>query len=559
MLAQTVATPPDRRYVEFRLNPDAKFSDGKPVLAKDVLFSWTLFTTKGRPNYRRNAEKVESVTTSDERTIRFTFKNSGDLELPLIIRTDAGARRTRDPTRENSRIWALRPFSALAPIGSRASSREPSIKLTRRPDYWGANLPAHRGSYNFDTIGFEFFRDSNTMFEAFKTGLIDFRAEADPTKWQTGYDVPAVRDGRILRESVPVNAPKGMSGFVFNTRRPPFSDIRVREAMFSLFDFEWLNANLFSNVYRRTGSFFDESELSFFGHAMAPREVELAGNTLETLPAAIKDGTWRPPLTDGSGRDRKIMRRATELLAEAGHVIRDGTMVDRASGVPFSFEIMVTTREKERIALAFADSLKQVGIRPVIRLVDSSQYWARLRDKQFGVILEGYVVGGFARAGAGQPLVEPCGGCAGHPQLGGGEITADRPHHRGHAGRTLTRGFRVCGTRARPAAGRRAFRFAALPLAGPLDCALATDRAPKTAPEIRSCNGYLLVQPESIKNGTMESSLISASKYSQLADPWQRLTVASLCAGAAAAHPSRLFIADCPDRPELETATPPRA
>lgn len=392
VLAQTVATPPDRRFVEFRLHGQAKFSDGKPVLAKDVLFSWKLFTTKGRPNYRRNAEKVESVTLVDEHTIRFTFRNSGDLELPLIIALmPILAEHATDP--EIFENMGFAPFLGSGPYRVEAVEPGASIKLARRPDYWGANLPAHRGSYNFDAISFDFFRDSNTMFEAFKTGLIDFRAEIDPTKWRNGYDVPAVRSGQIIRESLPVNAPKGMSGFVFNTRHPPFSDVRVREAMFSLFDFEWLNTNLFSDVYRRTGSFFDESDLSFSTHPLAKREVELAGSALETLPLAIRDGSWRPPRTDGSGRDRNIMRRAIELLSQAGYVIRNGTMVQRDSGAPFSFEIMVTSREKERIALAFADSLKQVGIRPVIRLVDSSQYWARLRDKQFGVIIEGFVVG----------------------------------------------------------------------------------------------------------------------------------------------------------------------
>ncbi len=391
LLAETVATPPDRSFVEFRMNPRARFSDGKPVTAADVAFSWKLFTERGRPNYRRNAEKIARVELRDERTIRFTFKAANDLELPLIIGLmPVLAAHATDP--EKFENMGFNAFLGSGPYKLESVDPGTSITITRREDYWGADWPAHRGLYNFDTLKLEFFRDSNTQFEAFKTGLIDFRAEIDPAKWLNGYDIPAVREGKIQRHSVPVNAPKGMSGFIFNTRRVPFSDIRVREAMFSLFDFEWLNANLFSGVYRRTGSFFDESELSFRGNPLSEREIALIGPELSALPASIRDGSWRPPKTDGSGRDRAIMRRAIELLREAGYSIRDGVMT-HSGGQPLAFEILVTTREKERIALAFADTLRQVGIRPNIRLVDSSQYWSRLKDKLFDCIIEGYVVG----------------------------------------------------------------------------------------------------------------------------------------------------------------------
>lgn len=407
LLAETVATPPDRAFVEFRMNPKAQFSDGKPVTAADVAFSWQLFTQRGRPNYRRNAEKIDRIDIRDERTIRFTFKAANDLELPLIIGLmPVLAAHATDPERFEN--MGFTPFLGSGPYRLEALEPGSSISLARREDYWGKDLPIHRGLYNPDRLKFDFFRDSNTQFEAFKTGLIDFRAEIEPTKWLSGYDIPAVRDGRILRESIPIRAPKGMSGFVFNSRKAPFSDIRVREAMFSLFDFEWLNANLYSGVYRRTGSFFDESELSFKGHAVSPREIALAGAELATLRPDILDGSWRPPLSDGSGRDRKVMRRAIELLREAGFAVRDGAMVHLATNAPMVFEILVTTREKERIALAFADTLRQVGIRPTIRLVDSSQYWSRLKDKQFDCIIEGYVVG----ASPGQEQVNRWGSVA---------------------------------------------------------------------------------------------------------------------------------------------------
>ena len=392
LVAESIATPEDRGFVEFRINPAARFSDGKSVTAKDVLFSWNLFTTRGRPNYRTNAQKVAKVELPDAMTIRFTFHTAGDQELPLILAMmPVLAEHATDP--EKFETMGFTPFLGSGPYRIEAVEPGARVQLRRRADYWAASLPVHRGLYNFETITLEFFRDSNTLFEAFKTGLLDLRIEIDPTKWREGYNFAPVEDGRVIKEAIPIKAPKGMTGFIFNTRKPTFEDRRVREGLFHLFDFEWLNKNLFADVYRRTGSFFDESELSFRTGPADEREAKILGPALAALPTAIRDGSWRPPVTDGSGRDRKVMKRAIELFAEAGYGIRDGRMVKIASGEAFSFEIMVTTREKERIALAFADTLKQVGIFPVIRLVDSSQYWSRVRQFQFDMIVEGYVVG----------------------------------------------------------------------------------------------------------------------------------------------------------------------
>lgn len=392
LVAETIASPEDRAYVEFRINPAARFSDGHRITARDVEFSWQLFTTRGRPNYRANAAKVEKVEIRDPTTIRFTFKTAGDQELPLIIAMmPVLAAHATDP--EKFETMGFNAFLGSGPYKLESVEPGTRVLLKRRADYWAKDLPVHRGLYNFDTISLDFFRDSNTLFEAFKTGLLDIRIEVDPTKWREGYKIAAVEDGRILREAIPIKAPKGMSGFIFNTRRPMFSDVRIREGLFSLFDFEWLNKNLFADVYRRTGSFFDESELSFRSGPADAREAKILGDALATLPPAIRDGSWRPPVTDASGRDRTVMKRAIELFGMAGYAIRDGRMVSLKSGEPFTFELMVTSREKERIALAFADGLKQVGIFPTIRLVDSSQYWARVRQFEFDMIIEGYVVG----------------------------------------------------------------------------------------------------------------------------------------------------------------------
>jgi len=392
LLAKTVAVPEDRSYVEFRLDERARFSDGKPVTANDVAFSWRVFTTKGRPNWRENAKKVAKVDLPDPMTIRFTFNSGADRELPLILAMmPVLAAHATDPEKFES--MGFTPFLGSGPYLIDQVDPGARVVLKRRPDYWAANLPVHKGLYNFDTLSLDFFRDSNTLFEAFKTGLIDIRLETEPTKWREGYDFPAVREGKVLRENIALKVPKGMTGFIYNTRRPVFADKRVREALLALFDFEWLNRNLFGEAYRRTSSYFDESPLSFHAAPMSTREAALLGEAASTLPEAVKDGTWRPPVTDGSGRDRTVMRKAVETLKSAGYAIRDGVMTHEKTGTPLAFEIMVTTREKERIALAFADTLRQVGIRPVIRLVDSSQYWARVRQFEFDMIVEGYVVG----------------------------------------------------------------------------------------------------------------------------------------------------------------------
>lgn len=392
LIAKTVAVPEDRSYVEFRIDERARFSDGKPVSAQDVAFSWRVFTTKGRPNWRENAKKVAKVELPDAMTIRFTFNSSADRELPLILAMmPVLAAHATDPEKFESMGFA--PFLGSGPYLIDQVEPGTRVVLKRRPDYWAERLPAHRGLYNFDTLSLDFFRDSNTLFEAFKTGLLDIRFETEPTKWREGYDFAAVREGRILRESIALKVPKGMTGFIFNTRRPTFADKRVREALLALFDFEWLNRNLFGEAYRRTSSFFDESPLSFHAGPVSEKEAALLGDALASLPESVKNGTWRPPVTDGSGRDRAVMRAAVEGLKSAGYGVRDGLMVQEKTGAPLAFEIMVTSREKERIALAFADTLRQVGIRPTIRLVDSSQYWARVRQFDFDMIVEGFAVG----------------------------------------------------------------------------------------------------------------------------------------------------------------------
>ncbi len=248
------------------------------------------------------------------------------------------------------------------------------VTLRRNPNYWGRDLAINRGLWNFDALRFDYYRDANAYFEAFKTGLYDVRSESDASRWQTGYDFPAVRDGRIVRDAFANGLPKTSSNFVFNTRRPIFADVRVRQAILLLFDAQWVNHNFFFDLYRRSASFFDDSELSAYHRPADARERALLAPFPDAVRADVLDGTWSPPVSDGSGRDRRNLRDALKLFAAAGYELNGTTLRERSSGRPLRFEIMVTNRDDERLALAFANNLARAGIDAQVRLVDAVQF-----------------------------------------------------------------------------------------------------------------------------------------------------------------------------------------
>src|SRR5580658_197241 len=300
LLARTVETDDARSYVTFMLDPAAHFSDGVPVTADDVVFSWQLLRDHGRPNHRTYYSKVAKAEILDPRTVRFDFADSSDRELPLILglMPVLPKHATDVATFENTTF--------AKPVGSgpyAVAEIDPgkSITLKRDPNYWGRDLPINRGLWNFDELRFDYYRDANAYFEAFKTGLFDVRSENDPSRWQTGYDVPAVRDGRIVKEAFTNGLPKVASNFVFNTRRPIFADIRVRQAISLLFDAEWINHNFFFDLYRRSASFFDGSELSAYHRPADERERALLAPFADNVQASVLDGTWSPTDGDGSG------------------------------------------------------------------------------------------------------------------------------------------------------------------------------------------------------------------------------------------------------------------
>jgi len=385
LLAKNIETDDARSYVTFRLDPKARFSDGQPVLAEDVLFSWGLLRDKGRPNHRLYYVKVVKAEALDERTIRFDLSGVNDRELPLILGLMPVL------PKHAVDVATFEETSMTAAVGSgpyRVTAVRPgaSLTLTRNPDYWGRDLPVNRGLWNFDEIRLDFYREANGAFEAFKRGLYDFRVETEPLRWHDGYDFPAARSGEVIRDVIKTGMPQPSEFLVFNTRRPVFADIRVRQALTLLFDFEWINRNYFFGLYVRSGSFFAGSELSAYMRPEDDREREMLKPYASRIPPDILDGSYRLPVSDGSGRDRTTLRSALALLSQAGYDL-DGTVLrQRSTKAPLTFEILVTTRDQERIALAFQRDLRRAGIEASVRAVDGVQFDQRRLSFDFDMI-----------------------------------------------------------------------------------------------------------------------------------------------------------------------------
>jgi peptide/nickel transport system substrate-binding protein len=385
LIAQSVETDAARSYVTFTIDPAARFSDGGPVTAEDVVFSWQLLRDKGRQDHRIYYGKVKRAEILGARIVRFDLTGSEDRELPLILGLmPVLAKHATDPA-------SFEQTSFTAPLGTgpyRVAEVRPgeSVLLRRNPDYWARDHAVTRGYWNFDEIRYDFYRDDNTQFEAFKKGLFDIRAESDPSRWESGYDFPARRDGHVIKDAFPNREPRGMTALVFNTRRPQFADVRVREAINLLFDFEWANHNFFFDRYRRTGSYFEGSELSARGRPADARERAL----LAQFPGVVRDdvmtGTWQPPVNDGSGRDRNTLRQALALLSAAGYELDHTELRHRATREPFRFEIMVKTRQEERLALSFARHLRRAGITADVRFVEATGYERRRQSFDFDMM-----------------------------------------------------------------------------------------------------------------------------------------------------------------------------
>lgn len=385
LLAESLEVPADRSEVTFTLNPLARFSDGHPVTADDVLFSLNVLRDKGRPNHRFYYKKVGKAERLGERKVRFVFESGSGTELPLILglMPILPAHLLKADTFEQT---SLEPFVGSGPYKMTHIDAGRAVTYTRDPNYWGRDLPVVRGRYNFDELRFEYFRDDTAMFETFKSGGLDVRLEDDPVKWFQGYDFPAAKDGRIVKAELETQQPAAMGGFVFNTRRPMFADPQVRHALVQMFDFEFANKTLFNGLYKRTQSFFERSMLSSFGRPADGEERRLLAPFAGSVSREVMDGTAILPQTDGSGRNRENLGKALEILKAAGYQTVNGKLVETKSGRPLTFEVLVSTAGQQRVLLGFKADLERIGIATTIRQVDSAQFQARLRTYDFDMV-----------------------------------------------------------------------------------------------------------------------------------------------------------------------------
>lgn len=382
LLAESVDTDAERSYVAFTLREGAKFSDGSPVTVEDVLWSFQTLGEQGNPRYATAWKKIAAMEAVGTRGVKFTFTEL-DREMPLLL----GLR----PILKKAQ-WEGRDFTETtldAPIGSgpyvvSAVEAGATLTLTKNPNWWGRDLAFNRGLHNFDEIKYVYFADPTVIFEAFKAGDIDTYRESNPAKWAGNFDFPAVQSGEVIKAEIPHQRPSGIDGLVFNTRKPNFADWRVREALINAFNFELVNLTISGGVNPRIVSYFSNSELS--GNVAQPASAAVAV-LLEPfkdqlLPGAL-DG-YALPVSDGSEANRAGIRRATDLLAEAGWTVQDGVLKN-AAGEPFAFEILLANGATDTIAATeiFVEALKRLGIEARIATVDSAQYKERTTNYDF--------------------------------------------------------------------------------------------------------------------------------------------------------------------------------
>ena len=387
LLAESVTASPDRRRVTFKLRKQAKFSDGRPVTAADIAFSWQLLKDKGRPNHRYYYGKVSKVETPTPRVITFTFAGTiPDRELPLILGLMPILPK---------HIYAKRDIQSASlelPVGSgpyAVAEVTPGAQLVfqKQTNYWARALPVARGRHNFATIREDYFRDDSTAFEAFKAGEIDIWFESNPQRWQSGFNFPAAADGRVVKQNITLGTPSGLRAFVLNTRRPLLRDTVLRQALDLAFDFQWTNKVLYGDVYQRTQSYFGNTALSATGRLAANEELLLLADS-PLKPEKLLEG-YRAPVSDGSGRDRTLRRQAMEMLQEAGYAMR-GKSMHAPDGSKVELEVLVQKRGDERLALSWRRMLAGIGVTLNVRLVDSSQYQRRLQNFDFDIIIYDY-------------------------------------------------------------------------------------------------------------------------------------------------------------------------
>ncbi|MCE2510767.1 MAG: ABC transporter substrate-binding protein [Alphaproteobacteria bacterium] len=388
LIAESVEIAPDRAAVTFTLRAIARWHDGSPITAEDVIFSLNVLKEKGHPTYRAYYADVLDAEKVGERKVRFRFRDGKNRELPLILGQMPIVSKAYY-SKVDFEKTTLEPPLASGPYRIEAVDPGRSITYARVKDYWGNDLPVNRGKYNFERIRIDYYRDTVVAVEAFKAGEYDLRQENVSKNWATAYDFPALQQGYVQKVEIPHAIPTGMQCFVFNTRRPIFADRRVRQALTQVFDFEWTNKSLFYGAYTRTESYFSNSELASRGRP-SPEELKLLEPFRGQIPEEVFTEEYAPPATDGSGDIRTNLRKAFRLLEEAGWVVRDHVLVNAETGAPFTFEIMLVDPSFERVVLPYVRNLKRLGIEVRVRTVDPSQYQNRFNDFDFDMTVAAF-------------------------------------------------------------------------------------------------------------------------------------------------------------------------
>ena len=389
LVAHSVELSEDRKIATFFLRPEARFADGSPVTAEDVAFSLKIIKEQGHPRLALPLRDVAEATALDLHTIRYRFTGQRTRDLPLIVASLpvlSKAYYTEHPFDQTT----MDPPLGSGPYKVDTFAQGRYIVYRRRDDYWAKDLPVNVGRYNFDELRYEYFRDRTAEFEALKAGEYDLREEFTSKTWMTEYDIPQVHSKRLLRLELPDERPSGAQGFFINTRRDKFKDVRVRQALDYAFDFEWTNKNQFYDLYIRTESFFENSDMKATGKPSA-EELALLEPFRASLPKAVFGEAYTPPVSNGSGQDRGKLRKASRLLKAAGWTVKDGRRVN-SEDEQLSVEFLLFSKTFERVVAPYVKNLRFLGIDARIRFVDPAQFQQRLETFDFDIITQRYVL-----------------------------------------------------------------------------------------------------------------------------------------------------------------------
>ncbi len=389
LVAESAEVADDGMSVTFKLRPEAKFSNGNPLTADDVVFSLNILKSKGHPIYAQMLQDVVKADSLDARTVRYQFRGELTRDLPIAVASLPIFSKTFYATRDFGETTLEPPIgSGPYTVGTVRQGR--SIAYKRNPDYWAKDLPVNRGRWNFDDIRFEYFRDRTAGMEAFKAGAYDFREEFTSKVWATEYGFPAIRAGRVKKEVLPDETPSGTQGFFLNTRREALKDPLVRKALDLAFDFEWTNRNVFYNLYTRTESYFENSAMKAEGE---PSDVEkaLLNNLGVPVPKDASGAAYMPSKSDGTGGIRAKLQEAGKLLDEAGWKMQGGVRKND-KGERLKIEILSFEPSFERIISPYVQNLRMLGIDASLRMVDPAQYQRRLKSFDFDITTQRYVM-----------------------------------------------------------------------------------------------------------------------------------------------------------------------